>query len=110
AESMRQLDSEDAEIQQRTGVKELLIQDLIAGHSSLAEITSQFLALNQGRPEYMWVIRTNFAGTTDEEKMARNVIQYAVTRTADPTQKDRLARQLQADLRAMMHNHEPPTE
>lgn len=67
----------NVEIQRRIAIKEGLVTDLIAGRTTLACVTEQFLALNQGRPEYMRVIRVTYPGTSDFEKSAHNVLGYA---------------------------------
>jgi hypothetical protein len=71
------LDLVNVEIQRRIAIKEGLVADLIAGRTTLACVTEQFLALNQGRPEYMRVIRVTYPGASDFEKSAHNVISYA---------------------------------
>ena len=75
-EKMRDLDTESAEIRRRIEVKDAMIQNLIAGRTTLAEVAAQFLALDENRPTYMNVLRSNNPGATDEEKMARHVIDY----------------------------------
>lgn len=75
-EESHDLDAESAEVRRRIDVKDALIQNLIAGRTTLAEVTAQFLALDENRPAYMAVLRNNQPGATDEEKMARNVISY----------------------------------
>jgi hypothetical protein len=98
AEQSRELQAEDDDIQQRIVVKEALIADLIAGRTTLAEVTAQFLILNKARPEYMAVIRAHFPGSTDQEKVARNVIDYARPRVADPVRREQLVQRLEAEL------------
>lgn len=66
----------NVEIQRRIAIKEGLVADLIADRTTLAAVAEQFLALNQGRPEYMRVIRATYPGATDFEKSAHNVIGY----------------------------------
>jgi hypothetical protein len=76
SDETRDLDAEGAEIQHRMEVKNALIENLVAGRSGLAEVTARFLALDEGRPAYMMALRNAQPGSTDEEKMARNVIGY----------------------------------
>jgi hypothetical protein len=70
------LELTNREIHRRIGIKESLVAALIAGRTTLAAVTEQFLVLNQLRPEYMMVIRLTWPGNTDEEKTAHNVIAY----------------------------------
>ena len=72
-----ELDLENAEIRDRIAVKEGLISQLLRGQSSLAATTEQFMALNESHPEYLDVIRRSCPGATDEEKMARNVLEFS---------------------------------
>jgi len=80
-----ELDLENAEIRDRIAVKEGLISQLLMGRSSLAATTEQFMALNESHPEYLDVIRRSCPGATDEEKMARNVLEFSSPRlNAEP--------------------------
>ena len=74
------LDAEDGQVQQRMAVKEALVAELIAGRTTLAEVTARFTEMNVTRPTYMAVIREAYPGATDQEKAARNVIGYASAR------------------------------
>ncbi|WP_439622032.1 hypothetical protein [Gemmata sp.] len=91
----------NVEIQRRIAIKEQLVGDLIAGRTTLACVTEQFLALNQGRPEYMRVIRVTYPGVTDFEKSAHNVIGYTEGELGryPAAQQDEVRRRLQAELR-----------
>jgi hypothetical protein len=75
-ELAKELENSDQEVRRRIEIKESLVRRLIEGRLTLAEVTSQFLLMNQGRPGYMEVIRNSYAGSSDEEKTARNVISY----------------------------------
>lgn len=75
-ERRRELDEENAEIKRRMEVKEALIRNLIAGRATLADVTTQFLELDQDRPGYLTLIRGTYPAATDQESMAQNVIQY----------------------------------
>jgi hypothetical protein len=81
-----ELDAERSEVLQRIALKDELITNLIAGRSTLAAMTLQFMALNEGYPAYMSVIRDSYPGASDEEKMARNVLDFLSIRLAhEPT-------------------------
>ena len=72
-----ELTATDHEVQQRIVIKESKIGELIAGRLTLAEVTDEFLTMNQMKPGFMSCIRAQYAGRTDREKMAHNVIDYA---------------------------------
>lgn len=76
ADQTRDLDTLREQIQHRIEVKSSLVVNLIAGRLTLADVTARFLELDESRPSYMEVLRANRAGATDEERMARNVIDY----------------------------------
>ena len=101
AEENRRMEAEGEDVRHRIAVKETLVADLIAGRSTLAETTAQFTTMNASRPEYMSVIRDAFPGATDQEKMARNVIAFAVVRVA-PEHRAELARRLDGELRQLV--------
>jgi len=101
-EQGRQLEDEDAEVRHRIRAKETLVEGLIAGRSTLAEVTSQFTALNQPYPEYMRMILVTYPGATDEEKAARNVIAYTLPRVRDTSRRCAVAGRLEAELQSMM--------
>ncbi len=88
----QELDIHDEVIQRRIALKEGIVGDLLAGRLSLAEATSQFAALNLPRADAMAVIRATYPGRTDEEKLARNVIEYARLRVDDKTPPGVMAR------------------
>lgn len=72
-----ELDGVRLDLRQRIELKDSLIAELVAGRTTLADVTSQFLVLNESQPTYMEVIRLQFRGATDRERIARNVIAYA---------------------------------
>lgn len=76
-EETRDLDAQSVEVHRRIEVKEASIRNLIAGRITLAEISAQFLTLDADRPAYMAMLRQNHKGSTDLEKMARNIISYS---------------------------------
>jgi len=78
----RELDAEGGEVLQRLAAKDDLVANLIAGRSTLTATTLQFTALNEGCSAYMEVIRDTYPGASDEEKMARNVLDFLSIRLA----------------------------
>lgn len=100
------LDTSSAELLQRYEIKHAMIRELIAGHATLAEVTHEFIRLNQARPQCMEVIRRSFPGTTDEEKMARNVLGFVETSLELDREIDRSAvrARLDTELAAMLES------
>lgn len=97
------LDLVSADIRRRVAIKEALVSDLIAGRASLACATEQFLALGQGRPEYLRVVRANCPGDTDLEKTAHNVMGFveAELSSRPPEQQEAVRNRLRAELSSL---------
>lgn len=95
------LDAEDQGVRQRIAVKESLVQDLLAGRATLAEVTEQFTALDASRPEYMDILRANHPAASDREVMARNVISYALPRVP-AEERAAVSSKLEVDLQQML--------
>jgi len=99
----KQLDLIDNELRRHIRIKDQLIAELIDGKKSLPEVTTEFLVLNYSQAATMDVLRREYPGATDEEKIARNVIEYA---TADlehssSGQKDVILARLEAEFEEM---------
>jgi hypothetical protein len=109
-ESAHRLSAADALVWERIAIKEALVADLIDGRATLAEVTAQFTVLNQSRPDYLDIIRATTPGDTDEERMARNVIDHVRHRVADPAKRDRLRCRLECELADLLRNLAPDTE
>jgi hypothetical protein len=84
----------------RLAMKTLLIDELVAQRTNLKEVTEQFLILNQNRQSTTFAIRASYAGATDEEKTARNVIALAGMRlSCSFVEKVKLLARLTVELR-----------
>ena len=81
AEKRRAFEAQDAELLQRIELKERLIANLVDGRATFAEVTSDFLTLNRGRPRNSLPRPAGSAGQTEEERTARDVVAYAALRT-----------------------------
>lgn len=103
AEQDRELRAEQAEIFRRIEAKEQAIGSLIAGRHTLADTVAQFSALNQDYPEYADVIRDHYPGSTDQEKLAWNVIDFTRARLVmlPPWQRWAVLARLEAELHSL---------
>jgi hypothetical protein len=90
-----------AAILARIAVKQALIDHLIAGRATLADVSARFLELNRPRPAYMAGIRRNHPGQSDEESQARNVIACALVQIESPAEQSRLQSRLEAEFAAL---------
>jgi hypothetical protein len=102
-EESRDLDARDAEVRERIDLKERLVENLVAGRTTLAEVAAQFVALNESRPEYARLIRETYPGATEEEKVARHVVENALLRLAGRPAAERaeVAARLDGELRRL---------
>jgi hypothetical protein len=82
AEKDQALETAQAEIRLRIDTKEALVGDLLARRRGLEDVATQFLVLNEGYEELLFVIRQIYPGASDEEKMLWNVIDFAQSRMA----------------------------
>jgi len=100
SELRAELDTVDTQILNQIATKDALVADLIAGRTTLAEVTNRFAEMNQTRPECMTVIRQQYEGATDEEKMARNVIDFVTLELAqaDASQKSKVLTRLETEF------------
>ncbi|MFO0824289.1 MAG: hypothetical protein U0792_14445 [Gemmataceae bacterium] len=95
-----ELDQIKSDLRHRIELKNMLVSELLAGRRGLADVTAQFLSLNQAHEEYMSVIHTQYSGATDTEKTARNVIGYAAINLGDcgPIQRAMILARLECEL------------
>jgi len=101
AENTVVLTHRDDTILRRIVIKEDLVAGLVASLSDLAKVAAEFLELNADESAHLDYLRTHVPGDSDLERSARNVIDYAASRTADETARERLVRRLEAELARM---------
>lgn len=100
AERVEQMQEQDENILYRIRLKEAIVADLLAHRITLADATDRFAALNESRPDYMELIRAQYPGQTDQEKLARNVIAFTELR-APVSERPAVKNRLEADLHRM---------
>lgn len=70
------LNARTYELAARIAYKDSLVRELIAGRATLAQVSDEFLRLNEEEPVALKVVRDRYPGSGDEEKSANNVIGY----------------------------------
>jgi hypothetical protein len=80
ARQERVLTVELEETHRRMALKEALIDNLLNGKISMRDVLAGFLAANRGHEDSMMVIRAAYTGKSEEEKMAKNVLEFAAYR------------------------------
>lgn len=107
SDEFHEMQAASEDVRNRISRKEVVVANLRAGQLSLAAATAEFMTLNRDKPETLAVIRDLFAGDTDREKMARNVIDFALIREPDPAAKQKLAGRLDAELHELIREYHP---
>ncbi len=87
------------DVRDRIYKKESLIEELIAGRLSLRAVTDRFLAIGSDDEVFLSTIRTHFPGATDEERVARNVLQYTEQRLNSTGKEILVMNRLHAEFR-----------
>lgn len=88
-------------VSDRMAFKDALLTELVEGRATLKQVAGEFLRVNRTEECCISSVRQHFAGNTDEEKSARNVIQHAMCRELSKTKKASLQARLEGELHAM---------
>lgn len=84
--------------------KDEITKDLVAGHLTLLEATARFRKLEGETREYICHPRGIYRGDTDEERLCRQVINWAAQEASDSV-RDELVRKLEGELREHLRDH-----
>jgi hypothetical protein len=84
----------------RIELKGKYVRELIDGRLSLAQVTAEFVRLNEEYPAARDHVRFRYAGSSDEEKTARNVLDHVRPRVADE-QRDAVLARLEREFVAL---------
>jgi hypothetical protein len=94
------LDREGEVVHRRMAAKRVVVADLAAERLTLLEAAARFRDLNALSPDSLHYVRTCYPGTTDEERLCRQVIAWTETelheRRADDA--ERVVARLRAEL------------
>jgi hypothetical protein len=93
-----ELDDRLATVQSRIHIKESLVAALAAGHMSLREAGECFRQLQADEHGFWVQIRTAYPGASDEERIYRNVIDFASATLRDQPDHDAVVRRLEREL------------
>ena len=97
-EDRSRLEQESVVVSNRMAVKEALIEDLIAGRITLMVVAERFAEMNS-EGSNAEIIRNHYAGESDLERNAHNVLAYAEPRVNHPSAKELLMRELNHQFR-----------
>jgi len=100
AAKAREVDHEDDEVLRRMERKDRLVDELISERVTLADVTAEFLAMNQNRDGHMTVIRATWPGRNDEERTARNILHFVSLRLSElpAAERDEVSSRLESEL------------
>jgi hypothetical protein len=85
------LDARGQELAARIAYKEALIDTLIDGRATLAQVSDEFLRINEDNRAIMFTIRHRYPDASgDEERSANNVISFVRVRTLPAEEKARV--------------------
>lgn len=103
--AQEQLAADDIAVLNRITAKEALVDEVIAGRLALADAAAQFLALSADSATYLTYVREAHPTGTDEERVARNVIEYVAQRVDRSPEGDAILCRLAAELDVMTAAH-----
>lgn len=100
ADESRKLEGQRAVVEARIEYKEALLAELAAGRTTLPAVAAAFLRVNQDDAVCLGVVQTHYPGRSDEEKSARNVLDYASGRVMPAGPKAAFLARLAAEFAA----------
>jgi hypothetical protein len=74
--NMRKIDQEDEYVMRRVAIREEIIRDLVAGRMTFEQATQRYVELNRTYPTALTNLRRMYAGRTDEERAARQLVTH----------------------------------
>ncbi len=83
---------------QRIAAKEELVAALLDGRLDLREVAARFKEFNGNRAAYVITIRRTFSGRDDDERLYRNVINFAEVALRGRADHDEAVRRLNHEL------------
>lgn len=101
------LNARTYELAARIAYKNSLVAELVAGRATLAQVSDEFLRLNEEEPAELLVVRERYPGSGDEEKSANNVLGYVRMLRLPADEEARLFDRLDREF-ADRFGHRPP--
>ena len=100
AAQLRQLTDRQTAVDARLAYKNSVVAELVAGRVTLPAAAAAFWRVNQGEERCLAVIREAYVGKSDEEKAARNVLDFVTARTIPEPDRTRVLARLRRELTA----------
>ena len=86
-------------LQRRIQIKDVLIEDLIQGRTTLISVAKQFQVLNSELPEGLYVLHTLHPDVSELERSALNVMEYVELRELPQKIKAKVFARLRTEFR-----------
>lgn len=93
-------------VNNRIQIKDALIDELILGHTSLAEVTMRFKVLNSETSSTQTILEMRYPDLTDEERAARNVLDFVALRELPYEEHNAVMARLQSEFQHQF-SHRP---
>jgi len=74
--NMRKIDQDDEHVMRRVAIREEVIRDLVARRITFEQATQRYVELNRTHPSALANLRRIYAGRTDEERAARQLVTH----------------------------------
>ena len=103
----RRLDAAAEDVNRRSQITDDLVATLIDGRIGLAEVARQLLALHEDDPLFLERHPRVYPGRTLLESVARGAADRAFKQTADPRQRERVAKRLTEEFQTHFPGVEP---
>jgi hypothetical protein len=102
-----ELDAQLVEAQQRVGVKQQVVGDVIDGRLDLLEAAARFRDLTPPSSDAARYLRRVYAGPSDDERFCRALIQWVrgTRRFGSRAEADRAAARLEAEFQERLRRH-----
>jgi hypothetical protein len=95
----KSLDEQSQAIARRTAEKDAIVEEIAAGRLDMVHAADLFCRLHEGQANFMAVLREHYPHMTDEERICRNLIDFAATRVDDRPEGPGVIAQLEREFR-----------
>ncbi|OWK40559.1 hypothetical protein FRUB_05478 [Fimbriiglobus ruber] len=103
------LERQSQTIDMRLAHKNALIDDLLAGHRTLADVATEFVRLERLPPSYFGVLKTKYPAASDEESAANSVFEFVNLHRLTPQEEARALVRLRLEFQKTYGHPPRPT-
>jgi hypothetical protein len=88
----------DAHLLERIAMKEGMVNELIAGRTSLADVSARFAKLNEDVPATLDVLRNKYPNMSEAQRTSCNVIDHVISIELPPPVAEKVLHRLQEEF------------